>query len=243
LRGHPGRLLLNLARIPLIQFLLLVLVSASSDSCGSGGVREAADETQQLRRKLAELKNKEQTLAAEYALARNAAPYLVVNLSDRTIQLKARGRSLRSFTMAEIRESARGKAAASVWTLEDKKPLEETERPKITPGAGEEATAAAAKQALWGVHRMPSDYDLICDGNRILQFRALPARQSGLRIVRWARLVYRRTADWYRRWSTPESSRPRYSIQLWMSEDDSRLLFWSLPKQVNILLLDGLPVS
>jgi hypothetical protein len=195
-----------------------------------------------MRRKLAELTKQEQTLSAEYALARNAAPYLVVNLSDRTIHLKARGRSLRSFAVAEVRESVRGKAVASVWTLEEMKPLEETERPKITPGAGEEATAAAAKQALWGVHRMPSDYDLICDGNRVLQIRALPAGQSGLRIVQWARLVYRRTADWYRRWRTPRSLLPLYSIQLWVSEYDSRLLFWSLPKQINILLLDGLPV-
>jgi hypothetical protein len=125
--------------------------------------------------------------------------------------------------------------------MTEKKPLEESERPQITPGAGEDAAAAAAKDALWGPQRMPSDYDLICEGEKVLQIRALPAAQSGLRIVRWARTLYRRSADWYRSWRAVSSGQSGYRIQLWMSENDSRILFWSLPQRLNMLLVDRIP--
>ena len=85
---------------------------------------------------------------------------------------------------------------------------------------------------------MPSDYDLVCDEGRVLEIRALPGSQSGTLAVRWLRSAYRRMAERYRRWRIPESSRPRYSMQLWMTESDARLLFWSLPEKIEILVVD-----
>jgi hypothetical protein len=33
------------------------------------------------------------------------------------------------------------------------------------------------------------------------------------------------------------------AVQLWLSEKDSQLLFWSLPKQVKILIVSNAPSS
>ena len=219
----------------LLQALLVMSCRSSTPGLGSG----TDDEARQLRSKLAQAMRAEQVLSAEYSLARNPAPYLVLGLAARTIELKARGRTLRNFPVRDLRVPAGAAESASVWALSEKKPFQETERPKITPGAGEEATAEAAKQALWGPHRMPADYDLICEGGKALQVRALPAEQSGSGIGRAFRSAYRRTVDWYRRWRAQGKTRDQYAIQVWLAEDDSRLLFWSLPKQINILVLAG----
>lgn len=224
-------------RLPGIFGIAVALISLAA-SCSSVGGRGTADEAQQLRRRFVELARQERSLTEEYSLARAFAPYLIVDPDRHSVELKARGRSLRSFAIREIGESSGTPLLDPTWSLVEKKPLEKTERPKITPGAGEEAAAAAAKQALWGPHRMPSDYDLVCDEGRVLRIRALPGSQSGALAVRWLRSAYRRMAEGYRRWRTPESSRPRYSMQLWMTESDSRLLFWSLPEKIEILVVD-----
>jgi hypothetical protein len=225
----------------LLIALTAVLGSLWLSSCrpGARGKGSAGEDSDQLRRKIVELGLQEQAVAAEYSLARNPAPYLVVNLTGRRIDLRARGRTLREFRVVDIRRPEGASEAIAVWPMTDKKPLEESEHPKIEPGAGEEAAAEAAKQSLWGPHRMPADYDLICESGRVLVIRGLPAEQSGSGISRWLKSLYRRTADWYRRWRSPEAERQAYQLQLWLSDDDARLLFWSLPKELNILILDG----
>lgn len=191
-----------------------------------------------MRRKLAEVNRKEQSLAAEYSLARNPAPYIVVDLQGGNIVMRARGRDLRTFSVSDVRVQKRGEAKDPVWKMIEKKPLEKSERPQITPGAGEQATAEAAKQELWGLHRMPSDYDLICEGDRVLEIRALPSRESGPPVLQWLKTAYRRSIDRYRTWQAEKTDRARDRIQLWLPEEDARLLFWSLPKKLNLLVLD-----
>lgn len=226
---------------PLLIALLAVLAVFWLPSCRSGapGKGGGGGDSEQLRRKIVDLNLQEQAVAAEYSLARNPAPYLVVDLTARRIDLKARGRSLRVFKVVDIRRQEGAPEAVAIWSLTDKKPLEESERPKIEPGAGEEAAAEAAKQSLWGPHQMPADYDLLCGNGKVLEIRGLPPEQSGSRLSRWLQALYRRTADWYRRWRRPEAERQVYKLQLWLSDDNARLLFWSLPKQLNILVLDG----
>ncbi len=238
-RRSPGECPLppfwNRTVITLIELLLILSVS-SCKSGASPGDPGTTDETQQLQKRLAELSRQEQTLNAEYPLARNPAPYLTVDLWGRSIDLKAQGRILRSFKIADIRRSAPGEKPIDTWILVDKKPLQRNQRPKITPGAGEQATAAA-QQALWGPHRMPSDYDLIFEGSKILEIRSLPSEQSGTRILRALESVYLRTVDWYRHWSSSKDSEPQYMLQIWLTENDSQSLFWSLPKQLNALII------
>jgi hypothetical protein len=217
--------------------VLVILFTACSRSSVPGSSQESAAETRQLRQRLTELIRQEQTIAAEYALARNPAPYLVVDLAGRSIDLKASARNLRSFKVTDIKRSDSGGKEITTWILLDKKPLQRSERPKITPGAGEQG-AAAAGQALWGPDRLPSDYDLIFDDGRVLEIRALPTEQSGLRITRALASLYRRMLDRYRHWRARNDTAQRYALQIWLSENDSQLLFWSLPKEFKALIID-----
>ncbi len=221
----------------IIQLGVLLLVVASCNSGAPGVGLESGDESQQLRMKLTRLLREEKTLAAESSLARNPAPYLLVDLPGGVIDLKALARTLREFKIADIKRTSPGGTGIDTWTLVDKRPLQMSERPKITPGAGEQGAAAAA-QALWGPHRMPADYDLIFEGGKVLEIRALPSQQSGSGFVRAMTSVYRRVADWYRHWRQPEDIKPRYMVQIWLTENDSQALFWSLPKQLTALVVD-----
>jgi hypothetical protein len=222
-----------------VSAISLILTALLVSACGSRGSRGTGDEAQQLREKYVELRRAEEALTAEYPLAKEPAPYLVVDIPNHSLELKARGRILRHFGILETRILSGGDAPSTVWSMTDRRPLAEVERPKITPGAGEQAAAEAAKNALWGPFRMPADFDLVCEGGDVLQIRALPAEKSRSILVRWISSAYRRSADWYRRWRASRDAKPRYSIQLWLAENDSQLLFWSLPKKLSILVLRG----
>jgi hypothetical protein len=216
--------------------LVSLLVSACRSESGAAG---SGDETGQLKMKVAELAVRQEALAAEYSLARNSDPYLVVDLPGRSIVLRARGRTLREFAMADAEDPPGPLARSSVWTLVEREPLEQSDRPKIKPGQGEEASAEAAKMSLWGPHRMPADYDLVCDGGRVLQIRSLPSQQSGSSIGRWIRTRYRRAAERVRRLGGAWGARSEFRLRLWLAENDSTLLFWSLPKKLSILMVNG----
>ena len=230
----------NDARKPPFRSFLSLIIVLFCCGCKPGASRpghETPDETEQLRRRYVELRRQEQALAAEYTLAKNSEPYLIVDLASRNLRLKARGRDLRNAGIVDSSDSAGGGASSMVWAMTDRNPLEEFERPKIAPGAGEDAAAEAAKKALWGPDRMPADYDLICEGDNVLQIRSLPDERSHNRVLIWIVSTYRRSADWFRQWRAPKYARPLHSVQLWLTEDDSRLVFWSLPKRVRILIL------
>ena len=115
------------------------------------------------------------------------------------------------------------------------KPIQKTERPKIKPGEGEAATAEAVQKNLWGLHRMPQDYDLVFQGGMILEIRALPSEQTGMATVKFLKTLYRRILDRYRHGKSSDPAQSQ-TIQLWLDEKDARLLFWSLPKKLNILI-------
>ncbi len=194
-------------------------------------------ETDKLRSRAAELMRMEREITAELPIARNPEPYLVVNMSARTVELKVRGRSLRSFRILETDHPDAAAVEEPVWTLLDKKPLQSTERTKIQPGAGEKGVVEVVSQEPWGPHRMPWDYDLRCADGRMLEIRSLPSQQSGSRVVRSFKTLYRRTADWVRH-LIPSGEGNHHTVQLWLSEKDSQLLFWSLPKQIKILIVN-----
>ncbi len=189
-----------------------------------------------MQQKLAEMNGREKALQEEYSLARNSQPYLIVHSSNRTIELKARGRVFRTF---EVREISKWETAINgdvIWTVTEMKPIQRSDRPKIKPGAGEEATAEAAKQNPWGLHRMPRDYDLVCSDGNILEIRGLPSGRSGFGVTKSVRALYRRSVDRYRRWRAIRNPELEHTIRLWIDENDSRQLFWSLPKEIKILV-------
>ncbi len=86
---------------------------------------------------------------------------------------------------------------------------------------------------------MPSEYDLICKGAQALEIRSLASEQSHNRFTRWAVSSYRQVRDWARGVLRRNKSDYRESIEIWVGEDDAKLLFWSLPRQFSILVLNA----
>jgi len=230
------------SRLPVRRLFYLFALAASlaAAACASRDTAhpgESADEVRLLQRRILELDRTERALNNELAMARNPAPYLVVDMPGKKIELKASGRVLRSFAVEEIRRTGSDPAANKAWSVQEKRPLQKRDRPKVLPGQGEQAAVAAAQQELWGPKRMPTDFDLFCEGARVLEIRALPFEGSQRPIFRGLTTLYRRTADWWRHRMTPQY-RNRYLLQLWLREKDSQVLFWSLPTQLNILVLE-----
>ncbi len=86
---------------------------------------------------------------------------------------------------------------------------------------------------------MPADYDLICKGDLALQIRSLASVQSHNRFTGWVVSSYRQMRDWARDVLRRNRSDYRQSIEIWIAEDDAKLLFWSLPKQFSILIFNA----
>jgi len=225
-----------------IALALTTLLGASLViSCGSKGSPQSGGltEEQELRAKIATMTRQEQLLDAEISVAKNPAPYLAVDLANRKIDLKIRGRSLRSFPIAKISRTGGSPFVAQAWSETEARPLQLTERAKMIPGSGESTTSSIATKDPWGPGRMPSDFDLVCKDDRALIVRSLPSGQSRTRFTRWVVGGYRQVRDWARDVIGRKKVAYHESVEIWLSEDDARLLFWSLPKQFEILLSNG----
>ena len=220
--------------------LSLVLFSCFGTFCrGRRGDLSGQTEEQQLRQRIAGLTRQEQALTAELSLARSPGPYLALDLANRKVDLKIKGHSLRSFAIAKFERTGGSPVAAQIWTETEIKPLQLTPRAKVVPGSGESTTSSIATKDPWGPHRMPMDYDVICKDDRALEIRSLASGQSNTRFARWIVSGYRQTRDWARDLLGRRSSSYREFIEIWLSEDDAKLLFWSLPKQFGILILEN----
>ncbi len=185
------------------------------------------------------LVRQEQILSAEISLARDPTPYLSVDFVTGKIELRVQGRSLRSFPISKISRSDGPPFAAQTWQETEAKPLQLPERAKLVPGSGEETTSSIATQNPWGPKRMPLDYDLICKDTRLVEIRSLPSVESRSRFTRWIIGGFRQSRDWVRDVLERRRSVYRESLEIWLSEDHAQLLFWSLPRQFNILILNA----
>jgi hypothetical protein len=208
-------------------------------SCHGSQPGQTPSEEQQLQQKIASLSRHEQELAAELALAKGQAPYLSIDFRTRKMDLKIKGHSVRAFTINKITRTGGSPAVAETWTEQEAKPLQLTTRARVVPGSGEATTASVATQDPWGPKRMPADYDLICKGAFALQIRSLASEQSHNRFTRWVVSSYRQMRDWARDVLRRNKSDYRQSIEIWIAEDDAKLLFWSLPKQFSILIFNA----
>jgi len=223
----------KLASLVPLAWICIFGLGCGQDAAPGG--EQVLSEADRLRAHAVELIRLEQEITTEYPLARQADPYLVVDLSARTVELKAAGRKLRVFTVSDFKRPAEAASEKAAWSLVDTKPLQRTERTKIKPGAGQEGVVAATSQEPWGPHRMPADYDLVCADGRILEVRSLPSDQSGSLVVGSLRKAYRRLVDQIRHMS--ESGQDAdHVLQIWLAEQDSQLLFWSLPRKLKILV-------
>lgn len=218
------------------HFSLLFALSCGTPN-GSTDLAEGND-PDRLRQKLTDMQHLEKALQQEAALARKSAPYILVDLQTRAIELKARGRILRSFGIRNFGDNI-AELPGDVQIVSQIKPYQLNSRPKIDAGKGEAATLEAAQKSPWGLHRMPLDYDLICQSGMTLQLRALPSEQAGNRFFRFLKTMYRKTLNLYRQRNSSDSS-VSPTFQIWLDENDCRLLFWSMPKQPGMVFI---PVS
>jgi hypothetical protein len=242
-RRHVGfpecRMLLRTSSRAVLFLTASVVILATGCKGRTSAGAGSADDVGRLRERLVELRQKERVLNAELSLVKDFAPYIVVDFGAGSVELRARGRALRHFSVIEGSEPTCSGGPVRVWKMTDRRPLEELERPHIAPGAGEEAAAEAAKKAQWGPSRMPEDFDLICEGGNVLHIRSLPAQTSPSRLTSGLSSAYRRWLDSFRQWRTSKEDRPRCLIRLWLPEDQAQLLFWSLPRQASILVING----
>lgn len=218
-----------------------VLAALAVPSCRSPQTQQTSrglSEEQELRGKIATLSRQEQVLTAELSLAKSPAPYLAVDFANRKIDLKVQGHSLRSFAITKIRWTGGSPFMAQTWMETEARPLQTTTRARVVPGSGEATTSSVATREPWGPKRMPSDFDLICKGDQALEIRSLPSEQSRTRFTRWIVGSYRQARDWARHVLMGRNSAYRESLEIWMTEDDARMLFWSLPRQFGILLIN-----
>jgi hypothetical protein len=118
------------------------------------------------------LAKKQDTLSAEYGLAKDAKFYFVFDVLGRKIELRARGMVLKSWPIREMRFWGRPEFAGTV-ELVKKTTLKAPERIVIKPGETEEIVkpAPVAAPAAPGSAAAAADYDL-----EAIELRDMPKR-------------------------------------------------------------------
>jgi len=152
----------NILRLPIVGFVLLAIPGFGQDaSVGPQDVRR---------------------LETELSLARSPAFFFILNIEARTLELKARGIVLRSWTLGDISQSgfraAEGvhsiakKTAPFVPTRSKINPEKADEEPPAKPEETKKATSTDAYdlQAL-EVQDMPERFSLSLDSGLTIQFR------------------------------------------------------------------------
>jgi len=120
----------------------------------------------------AALAKKQDTLSAEYGLAKEARFYFVFDVLGRKIELRARGMVLKTWPIREMRFWGRPEFAGTV-ELVKKTTLKAPERIVIKPGETEEIVkpAPAAAAAAASAPATAADYDL-----EAIELRDMPKR-------------------------------------------------------------------
>jgi hypothetical protein len=175
---------------------------------------------------LEDLRQDNALLQAEYALARDGRPYLLIDLPERRLQLKASGLSLVSWEIDGYRCWGHP-AALPAAKLEHKSSLDNSEREVLVVNAAEPEGKTAGKpfKAL-ELADMPTVYRLRLANGTVISVRPTPAR--------WDQHLRRALAvpAWYL--SRPLISnwnflrgRPYNEVALGLSEQDARKLYWA----------------
>jgi hypothetical protein len=141
-----------------------IMILAAAILAGPGG-SEGADK--------AGLAKKQDTLGAEYGLAKDAKFYFVFDVLGRKIELRARGMVLKTWPIREMRFWGRPEFAGTV-ELVKKTTLKAPERIVIKPGETEEIVKPApvvATPAAPGSAAAAADYDL-----EAIELRDMPKR-------------------------------------------------------------------
>jgi hypothetical protein len=143
-----------------IAAVMALAVAILAGPGGSAGADKAA------------LAKKQDTLNAEYGLAKDAKFYFVFDVLGRKIELRARGMVLKTWPIREMRFWGRPEFAGTV-ELVKKTTLKAPERIVIKPGETEEIVkpAPVAAPAAAGSAAAAADYDL-----ETIELRDMPRR-------------------------------------------------------------------
>lgn len=143
-----------------IAAVMALAVAILAGPGGSAGADKAA------------LAKKQDTLSAEYGLAKDAKFYFVFDVLGRKIELRARGMVLKTWPIREMRFWGRPEFAGTV-ELVKKTTLKAPERIVIKPGETEEIVkpASVATPATAGSAAAAADYDL-----ETIELRDMPRR-------------------------------------------------------------------
>jgi hypothetical protein len=114
-------------------------------------------------------------LENELTLARKAASYVIINLQDKSISLKAKGIVLRKWDIQSSKSWGRPVGPAP-YKMTKKSALSQPKRPDITPGQEEKKTKDKEKKEAFDLgvlelKDMPIHYDLSFDENIYISVR------------------------------------------------------------------------
>ncbi len=210
-------------------FVICLLMSVACSRGGTDRPAKEALEAADLASRVHSLGETQRALELESRTARSDSPYLVVDFPAKRVELKARGRTLRVHALETYQFIVTRPPGNDAWDVTEKKPLRPLQRTRLAPGAGEDAPV----DITWGPERMPSEFDLLCEGGRVLEIRASPASSS--RIVRGLRAAFARLAEVLLRMSGRSSPAEGGRIRLWLSNRESRVLYWSLPEKLPVI--------
>lgn len=231
-RRRPAGRRRILAALVLAAAAIGVALSTGCSAQEEGPAAEEAHEAARLDSKIRSLLETRQALELENRVARAGSPYLVVDFPARQIELKARGRLLRAHALEGYAFVATSPPGNDRWDISARKPLREVQRTRVDPGGGEDGEEAPV-DISWGPARMPAEFDLICEGGRVLEIRAVPGASS--RFIREMQWLCSRLADMARRLRGLSSPAEGGRIRLWLGEGDGRTLYWSLPEKLPLL--------
>ncbi|MCX6562620.1 MAG: hypothetical protein NTU60_03325 [Candidatus Aminicenantes bacterium] len=93
----------------------------------------------------ADLFEKNRFFEAELSLAKIPGTYMIIDIGERTVSLKARGQVLRKWTIARTRSWGKS-VPLKVFKMEKKSALSQPERPNITPGKEDQKTTDKEKK-------------------------------------------------------------------------------------------------
>lgn len=208
-----------------------ILLAAACSAKDAVPISDETREASELLSRIRSLSEARRALELENQVARERSPYLLVDFLSKTVELKARGMTLRVHALEGYEFVRTSPPGNERWNITEKKPLRELQRIRVAPGNGMDGGAAV--DTSWGPARMPPEFDLICEGGRVLEIRAAPGSSS--RIIREMQAVSGRFADLARRLRGLSSPADGGRIRLWLGEGDGRTLYWSLPETLPIL--------
>jgi len=196
-------------------------------------------------RKIHKLKQEVSLLESELKAAAKPAVYAILNIESRKIYLKIKGVILKEFNIAEI------KTIGIVhfngyYSMVKRKAIFPPKRIEIKPHRTEEKEnlAASPQEAIrqtdtFGIEDMPSNYTLIF--NEGLSISVSPIFKDGFfmsvlnQTSRGLRYIWNSSC---KIWNYFKKT-PFIKIQIALERDDARALYWSLPDNVDFIVIDS----